>query len=67
MDGNIHLMPTFNQPLHDGTRAEISVTFRISLTSTDLGETYHTWFRIVQRPRICNYFFSSIMYVVRAT
>ena len=51
------------RPAHDGTGAGISATFRISLTSTDLSETYLRWFRIVQGPRISNYFLS-IMYGV---
>ena len=34
--------------LHNGTKAGIIATFRISLTSTDLTDTYLTWFRIVQ-------------------
>ena len=59
-------------PLHDRTAgdemkkksrlisvisAPISATFRISLTSTDLDETYLIWFKIVQGPRVCDYFF----------
>ena len=45
---------------HNGTGAGISATFRISMTSADLSETYLTWFRIVQGPRICNYFFYNV-------
>ena len=37
-------------PVHNGTGAGISATFRISPTSTDLSETYRAWFRIVRGP-----------------
>ena len=53
-------------PLHNGTGAGISATFRFLPTFTQLGEIHRTWFRIVQGPRTSDYFLS-VVYSARAT
>ena len=51
---NTHDKTNTNPPPHNGTGTGISATSGVSLTSTELSETYLTWFRTVQGPRFCN-------------